>query len=80
MSSARHICLISGGKDSTALAIYLRQTKPELDLEYLFCDTHKELPETYEYLTRLEAFLGKPITRLSSNLAVRGRPANSSAQ
>ena len=68
----RHICLISGGKDSTALAIYLRQTRSDLDVEYLFCDTHKELPETYEYLTRLEAFLGKPIIRLTSDLAERG--------
>jgi 3'-phosphoadenosine 5'-phosphosulfate sulfotransferase (PAPS reductase)/FAD synthetase len=68
----RHICLISGGKDSTALAIYLRQTRPEINVEYLFCDTHKELPETYEYLTRLEAYLGKSITRLTSDLAERG--------
>lgn len=68
----RHIVLISGGKDSTALAIFLRQTRPELDVEYLFCDTHKELEETYEYLVRLEAFLGQPITRLTSGLDERG--------
>lgn len=68
----RHIVLISGGKDSTALAIYLRDNRPQLDVEYLFCDTHKELPETYEYLTRLESYLGKPITRLASSLAERG--------
>jgi 3'-phosphoadenosine 5'-phosphosulfate sulfotransferase (PAPS reductase)/FAD synthetase len=71
-SETRHICLISGGKDSTALAIYLRQSRPQIDVEYLFCDTHKELPETYEYLTRLEAYLGKPITRLASGLGERG--------
>lgn len=68
----RHICLISGGKDSTALAIYMRDKHPELDMEYVFCDTHKELPETYEYLTRIEAYLGKPIERLSSDLGERG--------
>lgn len=55
----RHILSLSGGKDSTALAIYLHNRIP--DLEYAFCDTEKELPETYEYLGRLEAFLGKPI-------------------
>jgi 3'-phosphoadenosine 5'-phosphosulfate sulfotransferase (PAPS reductase)/FAD synthetase len=64
--------LISGGKDSTALALYLRDKRPELDVEYLFCDTHKELPETYEYLVRIEAYLGKPITRLQSGLGERG--------
>ncbi len=60
----RHICGISGGKDSSALAVYLRGKLPEL--EYFFCDTGAELPETYEYLTRLEVILGKPITRLNS--------------
>lgn len=58
----RHILSLSGGKDSTALAIYLRDRIAEL--EYVFCDTEKELPETYEYLARLEAYLGKPIVRL----------------
>ena len=70
--SPRHMCLISGGKDSTALAIYMRDKHPELDMEYVFCDTHKELPETYEYLTRIEAYLGKPVERLSSDLGERG--------
>lgn len=68
----RHMCLISGGKDSTALALYMRDKHPELDMEYVFCDTHKELPETYEYLTRIEAYLGKPVVRLSSDLGERG--------
>lgn len=70
-SSHRHICLISGGKDSTALAVYLRQKAPTLDVEYLFCDTHKELPETYAYLAKLEAYLGRPIIKLTSNAGDR---------
>ena len=64
-SKPRHICLISGGKDSSALALYLRDTQPNLDVEYVFCDTHKELPETYEFLVRLEAYLGRPVIRLN---------------
>ena len=60
----RHICGISGGKDSSALAVYLRGKVP--DPEYFFCDTGAELPETYEYLTRLEVILGKPIVRLNA--------------
>lgn len=62
--SVRHICGISGGKDSSALAVYLRDSVPEL--EFFFCDTGAELPETYEYLTRLEVILGKPIQRLNA--------------
>jgi 3'-phosphoadenosine 5'-phosphosulfate sulfotransferase (PAPS reductase)/FAD synthetase len=68
----RNILLLSGGKDSTALAIYMRDHRPEIDMEYLFCDTQKELPETYEYLTRVEAYLEKPVTRLASGLGDRG--------
>lgn len=58
----RHILSLSGGKDSSALAVYMRDRVP--DLEYVFCDTRKELLETYEYLNKLEAYLGKAIVRL----------------
>jgi len=68
----RNVLLISGGKDSTALAIYMRDRHPEIQMEYLFTDTHKELPETYEFLTRLEAYLDQPITRLANDLGDRG--------
>jgi len=60
--SVRHILSLSGGKDSTALAIYMRDRLPEM--EYVFCDTRMELRETYEYLSRVEAYLGKPIVKL----------------
>jgi len=62
--SVRHILGISGGKDSAALAVYLSKRVP--GMEYFFCDTHKELQETYEYLDRLQARLGIRITRLSA--------------
>lgn len=58
----RHLLGLSGGKDSAALAIYMRDRVPEM--EYFFSDTGMELPETYAFLDRLEAFLGKPIERL----------------
>ena len=54
----RHLLGLSGGKDSSALAVYMRDRVPEM--EYFFSDTGKELPETYEFLDRLEVFLGKP--------------------
>ena len=59
----RHLLGLSGGKDSSALAVYMRDRVP--DMEYFFSDTGKELPETYEFLDRLEVFLGKPIVRLN---------------
>jgi hypothetical protein len=61
----RHVLGISGGRDSAALAVYMRQTHPELQIDYFFTDTGKELPEVYEFLGRLEGFLGQPILRLN---------------
>lgn len=62
--STRHILALSGGKDSAALSIYMKDRVPEM--EYVFCDTDKELEETYEYLDNLEAYLQKPIVRLKA--------------
>lgn len=61
----RHLLGLSGGRDSAALAIYIRQTRPELDIEYFFTDTGEELPEVQDFLGKLEGFLGKPILRLN---------------
>lgn len=65
MTRERHILGISGGRDSASLAVYMRQHRPELALEYFFTDTGKELPEVYSFLDKLEGFLGKPIQRLN---------------
>lgn len=62
----RHILGLSGGKDSAALAIYLKDHGRDERMEYFFCDTGAELREVYEYLDRLEDYLGRPIERLSS--------------
>ena len=63
--AVRHICGISGGKDSSAMAVFMRDKVPEM--EYFFCDTGAELPETYEFLDKLEIVLGKKIERLNAN-------------
>jgi len=60
----RHVLGLSGGRDSAALAIYVKQTMPDIHFEYFFTDTGKELPEVYEFLGRLEGQLG-PILRLN---------------
>ena len=66
MSKTRHILGISGGKDSAALAIHLKDKIPEM--EYVFCDTGSELKETYEFIKRLEAHLDKKVIRLPKEL------------
>ena len=60
-----HVLGLSGGRDSAALAVFMRQTYPELNVRYFFTDTGKELPEVYEFLGRLEGFLGKQIAYLN---------------
>lgn len=60
----RHVLGISGGKDSAALAIYMKKKYPSLDIEYYTCDTGKELDETYDLIINLQTVLGKPIKKL----------------
>lgn len=64
MKKVRHVLGISGGKDSAALAIYLHDKYPQLDIDYYFCETDKELDETYKLIENLEVYFGKKITKL----------------
>ena len=68
MSKVRHVLGISGGKDSAALAIYIKTNYPDIHekVEYYTSDTGRELDETYKLITRLEHFLGKKILKLES--------------
>lgn len=66
MRKVRHLLGISGGKDSAALAIYMKDKYPNLDIEYYTCDTGKELEETYQLINNLEIYLGKKITLLKA--------------
>lgn len=66
MNKVRHVLGISGGKDSAALAIYLNDKYPKLDIDYYFCETDKELDETYKLIENLEVYFGKKITKLKA--------------
>ena len=64
----KHVLGLSGGKDSAALAVFMKNNFPDLEIEYFFTDTGKELDEVYEFLGLLEGFIG-PITRLNPEKA-----------
>ena len=64
--SRRHIIPLSGGKDSTALAVYMLENHGDLPLEFVFTDTGAELPETYSYIKRFEAIFGVEVNRLTA--------------
>lgn len=66
MSKVRHVLGISGGKDSAALAIYMRIKYPSLYIDFYTCDTGKELDETYQLVKNLEVFLGVKINLLQA--------------
>lgn len=66
MSKLRHLLGISGGKDSAALAIYLKSKYTSLDIEFYTCDTGKELEETYQLIRNLEVYLGIKINLLQA--------------
>lgn len=67
-NESRHVLGLSGGKDSAALAIYIKGKYPSIHekMEYFFSDTGSELQEVYDFLDKLEAYLGKEIIKLSS--------------
>ena len=67
MIKERHVLGLSGGKDSSALAMYMNDNFPNINIEYFFTDTGKELKETYAYLDKLESRLSKPIARLNDS-------------
>jgi 3'-phosphoadenosine 5'-phosphosulfate sulfotransferase (PAPS reductase)/FAD synthetase len=71
----RHILGLSGGKDSTALAIHLKRTRPDIydKLEFYFTDTGTELDELYEYLEKLEQYLGRPIYKIKASVGEKKR-------
>ena len=72
MTKVRHVLGISGGKDSAALAIYMKQKYPTLEVEYYNSDTGCELEETEKLVNNLESFLGK-IERLKPQKVVQNQ-------
>jgi 3'-phosphoadenosine 5'-phosphosulfate sulfotransferase (PAPS reductase)/FAD synthetase len=60
-----HIVALSGGKDSTALALRLAETEPQA-YRYVCTPTGDELPEMTAHWQRLEALLGAPVERIGT--------------
>lgn len=60
-----HIVALSGGKDSTALALRLAEVEPR-EYVYLCTPTGNELPEMLAHWDKLEALLGTPLTRVTN--------------
>ena len=59
----KHIVGLSGGKDSTALALRLAEVEPR-QYEYICNETGNELPAMHDHWARLEDMLKAPIIRV----------------
>lgn len=61
-----HVVALSGGKDSTSLALHLRELQPETPFQFFCTPTGDELPEMVAHWERLEALLGMPLIRVTN--------------
>lgn len=61
MTPPFHMVALSGGKDSTAMALALRERNTDIDYAFYCTPTGNELPEMFDWWKTLGAMLGKPI-------------------
>lgn len=53
-----HVVALSGGKDSTAMALSLKERHPEIDYTYVCTPTGNELPAMFQHWANLREMLG----------------------
>lgn len=66
----RYVIPISGGADSTGIALILRALFPEIPFTFVFTDTLAESPDLYYQLERVEEYLGIKINRIVPKLGL----------
>lgn len=59
----KKIISFSGGKDSSAMLLRMLELDYKID-EIVFADTELEFPEMYQYITKIENYIGRGITIL----------------
>jgi len=61
-----HVVNFSGGKDSTAMLLRMIELGMPVD-EIIFSDTGAEFPELYEYIKRVEKYIGRKVKIVKPN-------------
>lgn len=62
----KHVVALSGGKDSTAMSLCLKELHPETDFEYVITPTGDELPEMDAHWAAIEKLLNRPLKRIGT--------------
>ncbi len=57
-----HVVALSGGKDSTAMALRLAEIEPDVPKVYVCTPTGNELPEMFDHWNKLGGLLGQRLT------------------
>ncbi len=70
--TALHVVALSGGKDSTAMALRLKQLHPTVPFVYTVTPTGDELPEMFDHWKRLSRLLHTPLTIVAHPRQLRG--------
>lgn len=67
-----HVVALSGGKDSTALALRLRELNPFTDYHFVCTPTGDELPEMFDHWRKIGGLLGKQIIPIMHTTGLKG--------
>lgn len=62
----KHLVALSGGKDSSAMAIRLKEINPSVRYEYICTPTGDELPDMIKHWDNLEKILGQKIIKITN--------------
>lgn len=68
----QHVVALSGGKDSTCLALWLKENEPR-DYRYVWTPTGNELPEMLDHIVRLRDLLDAPILPVTNGNGLGGQ-------
>lgn len=74
-----HIVGLSGGKDSTAMALRLREVNPNVDYQFVCTPTGNELPDMMAHWDKVGELLGSPLIKVNAGVSLLGLIAKQKA-
>ena len=72
MAHTLEVVALSGGKDSSALALRLHELHPEISYAYVFTPTGDEPPDMIEHWLLLGKLLGARLTPITAGVSLQG--------